>query len=225
MFIVALMNTLEQSPAAESTPVAERYPGYGAEVAARAERLALVDRANAATLPGALREAFAGDPPSLHGFTLQPVTMGLHPILVRINSPLLEVVRIMREELSREDETDMAARQQRAVARAAKEVQAEEETVIETVYCFVTPAARLRELLRQGKEKFRETVMREFGDKIHPAQFADLQQLISTYYVKSFITAIQHKAADGQGGGSPVFTAPPADAKTASAGGSMSSAH
>jgi hypothetical protein len=225
------MNALESAPEA-GIPAPEPYPGYNAEVAARQERETLAARAGAAVLPGALRGAFATDPPQIHGYTLQPVTMGLHPILERINSPLLEVIRILREEMTRADGLDestdelksvaIIARQKRAGERAVKEINSDQESNVETVFCFITPAPELRRLLADGRASFREAAMIRLGDKIHPAQFNDLQKMVSSHYIRSFATAVQHRAKDhGKEGAG--FTPPPA--RTASAGGSPSSAH
>jgi hypothetical protein len=79
----------------------ELYPGHAEELRRREELSSRLDRAHAAVLPGALREAFGGEPVMAEGHKLQPVTLGLTANLERIKSPLLEIVRIMREEFSR----------------------------------------------------------------------------------------------------------------------------
>ena len=221
---------VRSAPAAALSP--EPYPGYQAELAALEARAAAARRAAAAPLPGPLREAFAGEPVTVHGFTLQPVTMGLHPILVRIGSPLLEVIRIMREELTRADGADestpallAAAREARlakALRRIETEIKAEEETLVETVFAFLRPVAEIRALLNQGRAVFRETALRQVADKLHPAQFAELQRAVSTHYSASFATALSYQAPKEESDKGTVFTMPPLTA-TASGGGSTSS--
>lgn len=228
-----MKNAPDTTPAGDD-PNELPYPGFAREKAALDARVALATRAGATPLPGPLREAFAGDPPSLHGFTLQPVTMGLHPLLVKLNSPLLEIVRIMREALSdgidgdkdltpEEATAARAARLIKAHRRIAAEVKAEDETMVETVFAFVTPITDLRQILAKGRDVFREAALRAVGDKLHPVQFAELQQAVGAHYAASFATALQYEAAKSGEDGT-VFTVPPAMPTTALAGGSPSSA-
>ena len=213
--------------------VSEPYPGYHAEVAALEARRTAALRASTAPLPGPLREAFASGLPSLHGFTLQPVTMGLHAILVRVKSPLLEVTRIIREELGRDDGADIATSAQkeavyqvrftRAMERVKTEVQAEEEALVETVFAFLRPVAEIRSLLNAGAGLFRETALREVADKLTARQFQELQQLVSRHFTASFATAVHYQAKRPEEDAGTVFTKPLAEhPKTDSAGGSPS---
>jgi hypothetical protein len=156
--------------------------------------------------------------------------MGLHPILVQINSPLLEAVRILREEISRKDDRDEStpelaqqatlARGALAEQRIARELHADDAAQIETVFCFIHPAPELRQIMSKGREVFRETAQREIGDKLHPVQFAELQRRVNAWYLQSFATIVKYEAA--RNGDDTVFTTPPAT--TVSAGGSTSSA-
>lgn len=223
-----------QSPSAPTgdDPNERPYPGYARELAAMQAKIAAANRAQSEPLPGPLREAFAPEPQPIHGYTLQPVEMGMAILLKRLNSPLLDVVRIMREELTRADDADestpelaasaRAARLARAQARLAAEMKADDEAFVETVYCFVKPSAEVRALLATGRDKFREAALREIG-KLHPVHFAELQAAVSAHYAGSFATAVQYEAPAGKDDGT-VFTPPPAGAMTASAGGSNSSA-
>ncbi|MGA3266835.1 MAG: hypothetical protein ABSE16_08430 [Verrucomicrobiota bacterium] len=208
----------------------ELYPGYLAEKAALEERGRLAGIARSNPLPGPLREAYAGEPRVVCGFTLQPVTMGLQALLVRINSPLLEVVRTMREELTREDGMDEStpelASQVRAqrMERATKRIGAlnpPQEAAVETVFCFVRPQAELRKALDAGRAAFREGAMQFVADKLHPLQFAELQRAVAEHYAASFATVVNYAAPKGKDDGT-VFTPPPAET-TVSAGGSRSS--
>ena len=210
-------------------PAEKPYPGYAREVAALAARVEAANRAHAEPFPGPLHAAMVAAPPVVHGFTLQPVEMGLLILLKRLNSPLLDVVRILREELTRQDDADestpelaaaaRAARQKRANDRLTAEIKTEDENFVETVYCFVKPVAEVRALLATGREKFREAAQREIADKLHPVKFAELQAAVGEHYAASFATAVQYEPPKGKDDGT-VFTQPPAAVKTGSAGGS-----
>ena len=208
-------NTTKTAAAAAA---GEPYPGFAAEKAALDARAEAFRRAAAGPVPGPLRDAYAAAPPSLHGFTLQPVTMGLHPLLAQLGSPQLVITRFLREEFARaEAGVAEAVTLAAAFQRVAQEVRPEAELLVETVFAFTRPAAELRLILAHGRELFREVAMREIADRLHPGQFDELQQLVSRHYAASFNTAVPYAApappADG-----PVFTKPPAPA-TASAGG------
>jgi hypothetical protein len=199
------------------------------------------NRAAAAPLPGPLREAFAGSPPTvlINGKTvpLQPVSLGLNAALTFINSPLLEVVRIMREEFTRPavapetqnpDPTpeDVAAakfaRIQAAEERIAAEIKVAPEQIAETVYCFLHTSSELRALMDRGARQFREAAMVELGDVLHPVEMGQLQQAVAAHYAASFGTVVNHEKGGQAGSAGEVFTPPPAARMTASAGGSAS---
>lgn len=216
---------------APDDPSEKPYPGYAREKAALDAKVLAAESAAAGPLPGPLREAFAGDPPSVHGFSLQPVKMGLHVMLVKIGSPLLDVVKILREELTREDGVDVstpalsAAARQARLARANDRIaamEADAEGLIETVFCFVRPLAALRKLWAAGRPAFREAAHAAIGDALTAGQFADLQRAVSAHYAASFATVVKYEAPKGEGDGT-VFSGPPAEMTTASAGGSRSS--
>ena len=231
------MNTAPtHSPAAPASPLTpagddpneQPYPGYARELAAlQAKRLAAI-RAAAAPLPGPLREAFAGTLPQVHGFTLHPVVLGLHPVLVELESPMLDMIRIIREEQAREDGADISTpdaelmatqiRLGRAMTRIAAEVKADDVAVVESVYAFTRPIAEIRALLQTGRENYRETAMVTIADTLHPVQFAELQKAVSAHYSASFATAI-HYTTPARPGDNSVFTKPPARKATGWAGG------
>jgi hypothetical protein len=177
-----------------------------------AKREAEIAAAHAAALPGALRDAFAADPPQLHGHTLVPVTAGLVAVLERIKSPLLQVARLA------------AANPEKTIA----EIQAlmagddiEPEADAETVYCFLHPAKELRQLLNRGREVFREMAMEEVGE-LHPAVVADLARACGGHFAASFSTIVRFRSAQKSEDGS-VKSPPPVERRTASAGGSATS--
>lgn len=213
---------------AAAAPVAELYPGHAAELAARAAEKSLAAGASAAPLPGALREAFAGEPPTLHGFTFQPVRMRLHVILTRIESPLLSSLRIFQEELVREDGLDestpemataaLRERQRRADARI--EAQKDDGTAMcETIFCFTRPAREIEDILNgpNGRTHLRELAMEKVGDAVTVPEFMDLKRLAGAWYLASFATRLGFEARPLEGGETTVFTPPPVG--TAPAGG------
>ena len=239
------MNTAPtHSPAAPASPLTpagddpneKPYPGYARELAEIETRRTAAIRASSVPLPGPLREAFAGEAPTLHGFTLQPVKMRLHIILARLKSPLLDAVRIMREEMAREDGLDestsaafqsaVETRKARSRDRMAKEIPDDGTGFVETVFAFTRPAAEIDRLLNAGRDAFRELALKEVAEKLTLQEFGELQHLVGAWYVDSFATRLPLEAPKqpGPGGeGGTVFTKPLAMPQTASAGGSISS--
>ncbi len=214
-------------PAAAAGETFEPYPGYHREVAALQAKVDLAQVVmNGNPVPGPLREAFAGELPVVHGFTLQPVIMALHPLLVQIDSPLLAIARIWREEFAPKNgempisdpvaaEADNEARCNHALARIASEIKAEDYLLMETAFVFVRPEPELRALLASGREKFREAAIASVG-QLHQVKFDQLLQAVSKHYSASFATAVNYEPpAAGEGN----FRMPPASA-TGSAGGS-----
>jgi hypothetical protein len=201
----------------------EPYPGYTDEARKREERIAAIERGHAAVLPGALREAFAGEPIVAGSHRLQAVTLGLTANLERIKSPLLDVVRIMREVLSAPENKEMPIEGKMTLAksRIEKETQLQEEQIAETVFVFTRPQKRIRKLLDAGRDKFREAAMEELGDKLHPAQMAALQRACSQHYVASFATIIGYGTPSPEEGAA-VFPPPSPSEATGSVGGSAS---
>jgi hypothetical protein len=198
----------------------ELYPGHAEEMRKREDLAARLDRAHAAVLPGALREAFGGEPARANGHELQPVTLGLTANLERIKSPLLDVVRIMREVFSRNEAESSSSPDKMAEVREriGKEIQFQEEQVAETCFVFVCPQKRVRKLLDAGRDKFRDAAMEELGDKLHPAQMAALQRACAQHYVASFATIISYGSPPPEGD-AVVFRQPSPGEVTGSAGG------
>lgn len=95
-----------------------------------------------------------------------------------------------------------------------------EEQIAETVFVFTRSQKRVRQLLDAGRDKFREAVMDELGDKLHPAQMAVLQRACAQHYVRSFATIIGYGAEPPEAGGHEVsFPQPSPGAATDSVGG------
>jgi hypothetical protein len=206
------MNDTAPTPATPALP-----PGITeADLLKHQVREASYAAAAAAPLPGPLREAFAGEPRTVGGFTLQPVTAGLVAVLARIQSPVFDVIRVVR---AHADEHLTPAQ---LAALLETEIQSEPEAMIETVFAFVTPAKERRALLDRGRAVWREAAMDRIGDALHPAQLADLERAVGEHFAASFATVVQYEAR--REGREPGFPLPPATSATASAGGSMSSA-
>jgi hypothetical protein len=203
----------DQEPLPASPPLP---PGLTADDLARhAARVQSYAGAATAPLPGPLRDAFAGEPRTLHGFTLQPVTAGLVAFLARIHSPVFDVIRVLRQHA----EEKLTPAQLAAVLET--EIQSEPEAMIETVFAFVTPAKERRALLDRGRAAWREAALEVIGDRLHPTQLADLERAVGEHFAASFATVVEYGTSrEGQ---SPGFPSPP-PVKTASAGGSKSSA-
>ena len=91
------------------------------------------------------------------------------------------------------------------VEETLKKLNPDPEAMVETVFCFVTPAPRLRALVAKGRQAFREAAMTEVGDKLHPAEMAAMEMAVARHYAESFLTAIQYEAAIPEGGGGTVF--------------------
>lgn len=214
------MNTQTTSPdkLVPVTGPAEPYVGHAADVAKAEQRAKEISRAAAAPLPGPLREAFAGEPVKLHGLTLQPVNAWLIAILTRIKSPLLDIVEIYRRHgaafasASPEQRPEIEAR----IASEIGALKSPPESIIETVFAFVTEVEKLQEILDAGK--FTRTALREIGKRFHPAQLGQIEQAIGQHFAASFATALELENKPTNDGS--VFTPPPADPRTDSAGGS-----
>lgn len=174
-------------------------------------RDAAIADARTTVLPGPLRDAFAGEPRRLHGFTLQPVTARMAAALQRIDSTLLRLMRIAQKNPGKSA--------QEIAAIAEDEIKPLPESGIETVFLFVTPGREVWELLNGGREKFRAKAMEVIGDTLHPVQLAELERACAEHFAQSFITMIEYAGPKTPGDGT-VFTQPPTS-QTGSAGGSQ----
>jgi len=203
------------------------YPGYAREKAALDAKVASANRGAAAPLPGPLREAFAGEPARVCGFTLEPVCGWQLAILTRIESPMLDILRIMGEysgELKDVKEADDFKKLEKKIhARIQKEIKYGPDAVIETVFAFITPAERCQELLDEDRKAYTKAARQALG-KLHPAKIAELERACGSHYTSSFATALRVAAVPPENSGGEInFPQPPAKG-TASAGGRKSSA-
>jgi hypothetical protein len=206
----------------------ELYSGHAEDQQKREELAVRIERAHSTVLPGALREAFAGEdahgPLEAGAPRLEPVTLGLTANLERIKSPLLDIIRIMREVFSapREDcEEDGSDRRMELVRQKISALKFDEEQIAETVFVFTRPQKRVRKLLDAGRVAFREAAMDELGDKLHPTQMAALQRACAQHYVASFATIVSYGTPAAENGEA-VFPPPSPSGATGSVGGSIS---
>jgi hypothetical protein len=218
--------------AREARALPEPYPGYLAEKAALEAKVAQAQRAQAAPLPGPLRDAFAGAPRRITAggkvWTFEPVCAWLMAILVRVESPLLDIVRIYREQLASADaggegqgEGGQATIQARIAAEVAK-LKPSPDASLETVFAFLTPVEECQALLDVDRLDFIHAARQTLG-KLHPSDLAILERACGEHFSASFTTALSISPVPSESGGE-VFSTPPPAPKTASAGGSTSSA-
>jgi hypothetical protein len=204
------------------------YPGYAREVAAMQRKIAEATAARGEPLPGASRAAFAGEPRKLHGFTFQPVTGWQVAILKRIDSPILDILKIYRShaaELTAAAENPNEKAREKECAKLLKTIQAEilkkvapeANAAIETVFAFVTDPEKCQDLLDNGRGHFTRAAQKVIG-KLHPNILADLERACGEHYMESFSTALSVSPVPQEGSDEMVFTQPPA--RTDLAGGS-----
>ena len=209
----------EQAKACTPTPT-EPYPGYAREAAALAEKVAAARRAQAAPLPGPLREAFAGDPRRVttggRVWTFEPVCAWLVAILVRIESPLLGIIRIAQDEMRQADPDGRAMVEARIAARVEAEIKPAPDAVLETVFAFLTPVEQCQELLDYNRLEYTVAARKLLG-KLHPAHLAELERACGEHFSASFVTALNISAKAPEGGNGEVFSQPPPAPTMASA--------
>lgn len=207
------------------------YPGYAREKAAIDAKVAAAARMRGEPLPGALREAFAGEPRRLHGFTFQPVNAWLIAILRRIGSPIVDIVKIYRahgEALAEAHKiTDKKEREAEVkrihdlILDEQRKLEPAPEAAMETVFAFVIEVEKCQELLDRNRNYFTTSARKLLG-VLHPNVLADLEKACGEHFAASFSTGLNISAVQKDDGGGTVFTQPPA--MTESAGGSKSSA-
>jgi hypothetical protein len=185
---------------------AERYAGFTKDLEAHIAKSAARRAASATPIPGSLRIAFTDDPAPVCGFNLYPVVAAHIIFLQKINSPLIEAMRLLLE-LADKPEAVRAEALKRAQGvkntETASEAAARLRTeTVETFFIFTKPPAHIRALLKQGRDIFRETAMREIVDKIAIAGLQDIQEAIGEHFANGFATAISYRAKKTAGDGS-----------------------
>ena len=173
-------------------------------------------------LPGPLATAFGADGSlTLGNFTLLPVSLYTPVILAQIKSPLLDVIRIMREEMVAPVAVDEATaegqaeahalRLKNAHARMVEEIASDGVANLETIFCFLTPSEELEKLISIGREQLRAAARAKLRH-VPLLILNQLQQACAAQYGRSYATVIQYGGAPKEG---EVFTPPPAGPKTA----------
>lgn len=125
------------------------------------------------------RESVVTEPPRLHGRTLVPVSASMIVILERINSPLLLLARLIGQHPDKTvNELNILLKEQGQI---------EPEADIETIFCFLHPAAELRALLKRGRDIFKEAALNEIGE-LHPVIVTDLAKACGRHLAQSYIS-------------------------------------
>ena len=186
-------------------------------------RLAAAERGRSAPLPGALRQAWAAGPRRvmLEGqmFTFQPVNAWLLAILTRLECPLLEVVRLLREESAGSGAgTDPAALRARIEARIRAEIKSGPDASLELVFSFLTPVEECQAILDVGRHAYLMAARRLLGN-LHPLTLAESERLCGEHFMASYATALEISPVPVEGGGGQVFSQPPTETETVSVGG------
>jgi hypothetical protein len=203
-------------------PTSALPPGITAEELQRHhDRQHRLSSAASVPLPGPLLAAFASDAPQIHGFTFQPFRVGTVALLERIASPFTPMMKLLaRHGTPLEGET-LEARSKRLATVIDEQLKITNDQMIEAIFLFVTPPARVRALLAAGRAAFSAEAQAKIGDVVTPQQFDELQAVAVAHFIRAYSTIVEYEPEQS---GQPVFPSPPAEPKTASAGGSTSSA-
>lgn len=212
------MNTDTETLTTDNRPLASGLPpGITAEELHRhADRQARLTRAAGVPLPGPLLAAFASDPPQLHGFTFQPFRVGTVALLERIGSPFVPIMKLLAANGTPVEGESLEARSRRLATLIDEQVKPTNEQMIEALFLFTTPPAQVRALLDRGRLHFTNAAQAKVGDVVTPQQFDELQAMAVANFIRAYSTMVEYEPEKS---GSPVFPSPPAEPKTASAGG------
>lgn len=193
------MSEHDKTPPAD-TP--ELYPGHAAEVARNERRATAIAEAGRDPLPGPLMDAFTGVPDQVAGLQVRPLVHYDFVILRKLDSPLLR-------QFNGTDKTPFT-----------------DEQGYEMIYQFTRPVRAAADLAAKGREVFQRTAVDEIGMRLGPVEVALLVKAVEREFIRAFSTVIKYQAgAPGpSANGEQVFPQPPADVKTGSAGGSITSA-
>lgn len=187
-------------PSPQPSPKGEGVEGMTERQIEEAERrIQAKFEANATPLPGPLLDAFLLEPVKAAGLTLQPVVAYHVTMLQAIGSPIF--------------------RKSSLPAELREEVAISHDDVYECIYLFTRPIVECRAALRKGRECFREAAIQATGDKLPPSAIMDLERAVIENLTRAFSTHVAHEEASGEGEPGTVFTRPPAEPMTGSAGG------
>jgi len=161
------------------------------------KRAAAKAEANAAALPGPLKNAFDAEPIAVAGFTLEVPKASHMTVLDRIGSPLYKALFSDEE--------------------ARKSLVASHEDIYEAIFVFTRPIAVVRAELRKGREAFREAACVAIADQCSPIEIPNLEAAVVKNLTDAISTWIGYEAKGPEDG--TTFTKPPAEPMTGSVGG------
>lgn len=180
----------------------ELYPGQKREALERAAREAAYAAANAAVLPGPLAGAMEPEMTEVAGLRVRRVVHYDFVLLRRLNSPLLK-----------------------QLARAAEGESGGTEFSDEDAYVMVWQFTRpVREaaayLAEHGADGVKAAALEAIGCALGPVEVGLLVKAVEREFVRALSTVVKYEPArPGAESGGAVFTAPPAERMTGSAGG------
>jgi hypothetical protein len=178
----------------------ELYPGHAADHARQERRAAAIAAANREILPGPLLDAFASVPEEIAGLRVRPLVHYDFVLLRKLESPLLR-------QADSQSKTPFG-----------------DEEGYEMVLQFTRSVKEAAALVARGREHFRQQALEQIGMRLGPVEVGLLVKAVEREFLRAFSTVIQYSpTSDGNTGGT-VFTPPPADPTTASAGGSTTPA-
>lgn len=187
----------------------ELYPGYAAELAKKQRRDQAIVQANAEPFPGPLLDAFAGLPQTIGGLTVRPLVHFDFLLLRLLNSPILQ--HMVKEQGEGPTKTEML-----------------EEQVYDLCLLFTMPCREAAAIIQKpdGPEAFREASIDRIGLSLSPLHVTLLLKAVEREFARAFSTVVGLKPASvaAEEEGKQVFTQPPADQRTGSVGGSITTA-
>lgn len=176
----------------------ELYPGHAEELKRHEERIAGIEAANGAPLPGPLLAAYTRVPQTIAGLTVRPVVHYDFALLAKLDSPLLRHLR----------------------GGTAEETPFTDEEAYEIVYQFTRPIKEVAAQVLTDRAGFRLRATEAIGMTLGTVEVNLLVKAVEREFIRSFATVIKYEPRPENG---EVFTPPPATT-TASAGGSGTSA-
>lgn len=159
--------------------------------------------ANADPLPGPLAEAFDPEPITVGEFTVRPYVPFDMVVLRKIGSPLLRQMQEMNKPEEERTGTDYG-----------------DEEEFEMIFQFITPVEVVRDLIRQGRQAFKDAAWEKVANnpKLNAVLHAQLTEAVTTQFLRAFSTVLSY--GGGQAGEETPFpTRQPAAPATDSAGG------
>jgi hypothetical protein len=176
-------------------------------------------KAAAVSMPGPVRDAFAGDPRTACGLTIFPLTCGLEAILKRIDSPItriFELVAVRAHEIRADAQAGglsgaalESSVRERLNGEIIAEVKPTTEQLIDTVFCFTRPRPEVSSLLRVDRQKLSDAAMAAIGDRFSPPQLSALFSACCEEYASAFTTALSYESAQAESTGAVTFPTPP----------------